>query len=208
MQNREHNSRFILIGLLGQKRENNFKIPFFVQNSVRNYEFLEISVFCTKAEENNNLINILTVWPKACVEKKERQLLIYLNWFVWSIKSKELRFAVLDKTCAKELAQLCCCLKLSPSHTVQLSFCFQFACIVKKIKLVQDTVRNWPVAWNWPQNALRKRCFPWNWRLVLKLCKPERATVNLPKLLCQVRNVRTFLNLQWLCKTVCETTNS
>ena len=70
MQNREHNSRFILIGLLGQKRENNFKVPFFVQNSVRNYEFLEISVFCTKVEENNNLINILTVWPKTCVEKK------------------------------------------------------------------------------------------------------------------------------------------
>ena len=71
MQNREHNSRFILIGLLGQKREKNFKVPFFVQNSVRNYEFLETSVLCKKGEENNNLINILTVWPKACVEKRK-----------------------------------------------------------------------------------------------------------------------------------------
>ena len=50
----------MLIGLLGQKREKNFKIPFFVQNSVRNYEFLETSVLCKKGEENNNLINILT----------------------------------------------------------------------------------------------------------------------------------------------------
>ena len=46
-----------------------FKFAIFVQNSVRNYEFLEISIFCEKREENNNLINILTVWPKASVGK-------------------------------------------------------------------------------------------------------------------------------------------
>ena len=41
-----------------------------MQSSVRNYEFLEISVFCEKGEENNNLINILKVWPKVSVEKE------------------------------------------------------------------------------------------------------------------------------------------
>ena len=32
-----------------------FQFAIFVQSSVRNYELLEINVFCQKREENNNL---------------------------------------------------------------------------------------------------------------------------------------------------------
>ena len=60
--------------------------------------------------------------------------------------SNELRFAVLGKTSAKERAELCCCLKLATNDTLQLSFCFKLARIVRKPKLVQQTVRNCPVA--------------------------------------------------------------
>ena len=62
----------------------------------------------------------------------------------WSLK--KVRFAVLGESSAKERAQLYCCLKLAPNHTWQLSFCFKLARIVKKVKLVQETVRNDPVA--------------------------------------------------------------
>ena len=57
------------MGLLGQKRADILKFAIFVQNSVRNNEMLEIGVFCVKGEQNNNLQNILTVWPKPCVER-------------------------------------------------------------------------------------------------------------------------------------------
>ena len=63
--------------------------------------------------------------------------------------SKKLRFAVLGKTSAKQRGQLYCCLKLAPNDTLQLSFCFKLARIVKKLKLVQETKRNCPVAENW-----------------------------------------------------------
>ena len=39
---------------LGQKRADILKFARFVQNSVRNYELLEISVSCQKRKENNN----------------------------------------------------------------------------------------------------------------------------------------------------------
>ena len=52
MQNRARNSKFTWIGLLGQKRWDIFKFAIFVQNSPRNYELLEISVFCQKRKEN------------------------------------------------------------------------------------------------------------------------------------------------------------
>ena len=48
----KRNSKFTWIGLLGQKRADIFKFAIFVQNSPRNYEFLEISVFCQKRKEN------------------------------------------------------------------------------------------------------------------------------------------------------------
>ena len=124
---------------------------------------------------------------------------------MWSIIFKELRFAVLDKTCAKHRPQLCCCLKLAPNHTAQLLFCFKLNGIVEKLRLVQKTVHNCPVAQNWRQNTVRNCCFGWNWRLAsksLKLCKTDRATVNLLKLACQVRNVQTSSNLPFLGKTV------
>ena len=40
--------------LLGQKRADILKFARFVQNSVRNYELLKISVSCEKRKENNN----------------------------------------------------------------------------------------------------------------------------------------------------------
>ena len=73
---------------------------------------------------------------------------------MWSIIFKELRFAVLDKTCAKQRPQLCCCLKLAPNHTAQLLFCFKLNGIVEKLRLVQKTVHNCPVA----QNGVKTLC--------------------------------------------------
>ena len=43
------------IGFWRQKRADIFKFAIFVQNSVRNNEFLRIGVFCQNREENNNL---------------------------------------------------------------------------------------------------------------------------------------------------------
>ena len=40
---------------LGQKRADILKFARFVQNSVRNYELLEMSVSCQKRKENNNV---------------------------------------------------------------------------------------------------------------------------------------------------------
>ena len=60
--------------------------------------------------------------------------------------SNELRFAVLGKTSAKQRGQLYCCFKLAPNDTLQLSFCFKLARIVKKLKFVLETERNYPVA--------------------------------------------------------------
>ena len=60
--------------------------------------------------------------------------------------SNELRFAVLSKTSAKQRGQLYCCLKLAPNDTLQLSFCLKLARIVKKLKFLRETERNYPVA--------------------------------------------------------------
>ena len=60
--------------------------------------------------------------------------------------SNELRLAVLGKTSVKERAQQYCCFKLAPNHTLQLSFCFKLARIVKNLRRVQETVRNCPFA--------------------------------------------------------------
>ena len=45
------------MGLLGQTREDIFKFSLFVQNSPRNYELLEIIVFCQKREVQNKARN-------------------------------------------------------------------------------------------------------------------------------------------------------
>ena len=142
--------------LLVQKRADILKFARFVQNSVRNYQLLEITSLVKNVKKTATRKNILTVWLEACYE------------FVWSIISKELRFAVLDTTSAKQPAPLGCCLILAPVATSQLSFCFKMARIFKKLKLVQVTARNWAVAWNWRQNALPNRCFSWNWCCVLR----------------------------------------
>ena len=50
------------------------------------------------------------------------------------------------KACEKRRAQLSCCLKLAPNHTAQLSFCLKWATFLKKLKLVQNTVRSRAIA--------------------------------------------------------------
>ena len=55
MQETVRNSKFTLIGLLGQKLADIFKFEMFVQNSPCNYELLEISVFCQRRKENITL---------------------------------------------------------------------------------------------------------------------------------------------------------
>ena len=50
------------------------------------------------------------------------------------------------KTCPKHCAQLSCCLKLGSKPSAQLTFCLKLATFVKKLKFVQNTVRNSAVA--------------------------------------------------------------
>ena len=52
MQNKARNSKFTQVGLLAQKRADILKFAIFVQNNLRNYELLKISVFCQKRNEN------------------------------------------------------------------------------------------------------------------------------------------------------------
>ena len=152
------------MGLLSQNSADIFKFAVFLLNGMRNKQLLQFCLLCQKREQSKNLqkysLNLtLSLWRKR--ERKPKLVCVVK-------KSKELWFAVLDKTCAKQRAQLCWCLKLAPSHTEQLWFCFKLARIVKDLKLAQKTVRNCPVAWNWLQNILRNCCFAWDWRLVLK----------------------------------------
>ena len=80
------------------------------------------------------------------MKKNKAQLQIYLNWFVWSIISNNLWSAFLDKTCAKQSAQLVCCSKLHKANqTAQLFLFLKFAPKVKKLNLVQKTVHNYSV---------------------------------------------------------------
>ena len=52
MQNKARNPNFTEDGLLAQKRADILKFAIFVQNNLRNYELLKISVFCQKRKEN------------------------------------------------------------------------------------------------------------------------------------------------------------
>ena len=61
VQNRARNSKFTWIGLLGQERADVLKTAIFGQNSLRNYELIEISVFCQKRKTTTSWQNILTV---------------------------------------------------------------------------------------------------------------------------------------------------
>ena len=67
------NSKFTLIGLLGQKRADILKFAIFVQNSPRDYELLEISVFCQKGKENNNMTKYSHFSPKASAKKSAQR---------------------------------------------------------------------------------------------------------------------------------------
>ena len=72
------------------------------------------------------------------------------------------------KACEKRRAQLFCCSKLAPNHAAQLSLCLKWATFVRKLKLVQNTVRNRAVARNWPQVRLRNFLFASNWAVLLR----------------------------------------
>ena len=80
-------------------------------------------------------------------------------------KKLKLFKAVVDKTCKRQRARPCCCLKLAPNHTAQLSFCFKLARIVTKVKFVRNSVRNSFFARNCRQNTLRNFCFAWKVKL-------------------------------------------
>ena len=62
------------------------------------------------------------------------------------------------KTSPKHRAQPCCCSKLAPSQTAQLSFCFKLARIVRKLKPVRNCMRNCPVNQNWWLFLKAKTC--------------------------------------------------
>ena len=68
---------------------------------------------------------------------------------------EEIRFAILDKTCKMQRTQPRCCSKLASNHSAQVSFCLKLVTFVKKLNLVQNTMRNCPLAQNWGQNNLR-----------------------------------------------------
>ena len=61
------------------------------------------------------------------MQEKSAQLLTYLYWCLWSIISKELQFAVSDKSCGKSSVQLWFCLKLASKRYAQLWFCLKCA---------------------------------------------------------------------------------
>ena len=93
------------------------------------------------------------------------------NWRQYTLRNR--RFAsnrpVLLKAKAgeKRRAQLSCCSKLAPNHTAQLSFCLKWPIFLKKLKLVQDTVRNRAVTRNWPLVRLRNCRFASDWVALL-----------------------------------------
>ena len=69
-----------------------------MQSSVRNYELLEISIFCQKQEENNNL------------GKNSYRL----TWSLWEKTARNFKFTLIalighkrvSHTCAKQYAQV------------------------------------------------------------------------------------------------------
>ena len=63
-------------------------------------------------------------------QEKSAQLLTYLYWSLWLIKSKELQLAVFDKFCGKNPVQLWFCVKLASKRFVQLWFFLKCASFV------------------------------------------------------------------------------
>ena len=64
-------------------------------------------------------------------------------------------FCLKATTCLKPLAQLSCCLKFGCKHSAQLTLYLNLASFVTNLKLIQNTVRNCPIARNWHQKSLR-----------------------------------------------------
>ena len=101
--------------------------------------------FCQNVKKTTTRLNILKILPQAYEEKQRKTT----NWpklvcVVNNIQQPSIWF--LDKRSAKQSAQLVCCSKShKANHTAQLSFCLKFAPKVKKLNLVQKTVRNYPV---------------------------------------------------------------
>ena len=96
----------------------------FVQHSPRNYELLEISVFCQRRKENINLKKYSHCGTKSLFEKGRATV---------SLPTLGCLFAVLDQTCAKQRASI---------YSSQLSFCFKWATFVKNQEIVQNSARN------------------------------------------------------------------
>ena len=70
-----------------------------------------------------------------------------------------------------------CAKYFDAKHSAQLSFCLNLGTFVKKPKLVQKTVRNCPVAWNWRQHTLRNCRFFINLATFVKRLKLAERTV-------------------------------
>ena len=78
----------------------------------------------------------------SCLKLASKRYYVNLPKLVCVVNNiQEIRFAVLDKTFKKQSAQQCCCSKLAPNHTVQLSFCFKLARIIRKQKLVTNSAQ-------------------------------------------------------------------
>ena len=107
------------------------------------------------------------------------------SWNLWLLLK--------SKNWPKHRAQLSSCLKLASKHSEKLSLFLKLATLLKKLNLVQNTVRNCPVSWNGRQKTLRNSRFAWIWRLLLK-------SLNLPK-----RPCATVLLLKFCVKTLCKT---
>ena len=65
--------------LLGQKRADILKFARFVQNSVRNYELLKISVSCQKRKEKNNVTKF-SQYLTCSLREKERATVSLPIW--------------------------------------------------------------------------------------------------------------------------------
>ena len=57
---------------------------------------------------------------------------------------------------------------LASKHCALMSLCLKLVTFVKKLKLVQNPLRNCSVPRNWRQNTLRNCRFVLDWRLLLR----------------------------------------
>ena len=75
-----------------------------------------------------------SVVKQGCIE-------LYVITTLFNLYLSDLPQFLKAKACPKHRVQLSSCSKLATKHSAQLSFCLKFGTIVKKLKLVQNTVR-------------------------------------------------------------------